>query len=43
MSNRQKLTLASYVRPGTIIGQAYNPQSVNIGSFPLSSVRVSLT
>jgi hypothetical protein len=34
MSNRQKLTLASYVRPGTIIGQAYNPQSVNLGSFP---------
>lgn len=34
MPNRQKLTLASYTRPGTIIGQAYNPTGVNLGVFP---------
>lgn len=34
MSNRQKLTLVGYRRPGTYIGQAYNPKAVNTGDLP---------
>lgn len=34
MANRQTLTVTGYTRPGTYIGQAFNPRVVNTGDFP---------
>ena len=34
MANRQTLTVSGYTRPGTYIGQAFNPRVVNTGDFP---------
>ena len=34
MANRQTLAVTGYTRPGTYIGQAFNPRVVNTGDFP---------
>lgn len=34
MANRQTLAVTGYTRPGTYIGQAFNPKVVNTGDFP---------
>ena len=34
MANRQTLAVPGYTRPGTYVGQAFNPRVVNTGDFP---------
>ena len=34
MANQQKLTIVGYMRPGSAVGQAYNPTAVNTGNLP---------